>query len=189
MSSDSLHDRGRALEDAFFAKQSAEKLKKLRESMAAKQAVEELAKQTGIGDVSLLQKVVDLGVRPETLAAFALVPLLYVAWADGVLDLKEKEALRVEALALGLEEGGPGMELLESWLTSKPDDALFASWKTWIAELEKGLDPASRVALGATLLENARRIARSSGGLFGIGAVSSEEHAAITELREILGAE
>lgn len=186
MSSDPLHDRGRALEDAFFAKQSEEKLKALRDAMAAKQAVQAIAEQTGIDDPALIQKVVDLGVRPETLAAFALVPLIHVAWADGVLDRKEKEALRVEALALGMEDGGPGMELLDSWLTHKPGPELFQAWTSWIHELEQGLDPASRVSLGAALLENARRVARASGGMFGIGSVSGEEHAAIVELQKIL---
>lgn len=185
--SDRLHDRGRALEDAFFAKQSADKLRALREAMAAKEAVAGIMSQTGIGDEALVARMVALGARPETLAAFALVPLIHVAWADKVLDAKEREALLIEAEGIGLTADAPARALLDDWLAHRPGPEVFDAWKAWHAEVVSGLDADSRARLNRQLLENAHRIARASGGMFRIGAVSADEHRALSELEAVLG--
>lgn len=186
MSDDALKDRGRALEDAFFAAQSEQKLQKLREKMEAQSAREAIAEQTGIQDAELLDRVVALGIRPSTLSAFALVPLVRVAWADGVLDPTEREAILVEAKALGLQDGGTAMSLLAGWLDRKPDAALFEAWKAWYDQTVAGLDDDALLAMGERIMDNARRVARASGGVLGVGAVSAPERRVLDELAAVL---
>jgi hypothetical protein len=78
--SDLLSERGRALEDKFFAERDRQLLDAIRQKAEAEHATAALGQQTGVNDGPLLVKLVQLGVRVDTLAAFAVVPLLHVAW-------------------------------------------------------------------------------------------------------------
>ena len=85
--SDALTERGRALEDMFFAARDQERVAALRARAELEGAAASLSQQTLVEDEAVLHRVVGLGVTVETLAAFSVVPLLYVAWGDRVLDL------------------------------------------------------------------------------------------------------
>ncbi len=75
--------RGVDLEEAFFAQHNQELLRKLREQAAHREKREALARATGISSVELLDKLIALDVNVERAAAFTLVPVVEVAWADG----------------------------------------------------------------------------------------------------------
>lgn len=186
MSNDALHARGKTLEDLFFEERDRELLRKLREKAEAEQAVADLAGLTGVQNTAVLSRIVAIGVQPHTLAAFSLVPLLYVAWADRVLDAKEREAILVEARALGLTEDSGAFKLLEGWLSREPQDELFEAWKAFHGVLEPHLSASDKAEIKADLVEKARRIARASGGLLGVGAVSGAERTAIERLESLL---
>ena len=81
-----LGDRGRALEDEFFRKEDQRLIERLRELRDKSVSREALALASGIKNEAILDKLLELGIRPETVAALALVPLAEVAWADGSLD-------------------------------------------------------------------------------------------------------
>ena len=72
----------------------------------------------------ILQSLLELHIDAQTLAALALVPLIEVAWADGYLDEKEKQAVLEAAHASGFEKGQVAYEVLESWLTQQPKPKL-----------------------------------------------------------------
>ncbi len=80
------------LVDLFFREQDAilmeeyQRLAKMKETKAA------LSKVSGITNDKILQKLVDLDIRPEIAASLAMVPLIEVAWPDGRVDEKEKAA-------------------------------------------------------------------------------------------------
>ena len=90
---DTLHERGKALEDMFFAERDRKLINALRDAAAKEQAAVDIGNLTGVSDTSVLQTIAGLGVTAETLAAFSLVPLLHVAWSDKVLDASERDAL------------------------------------------------------------------------------------------------
>ena len=48
---------------------------------------------------TLVARLVEIGIRSDTLAALCLIPLVEVAWADGRLDPPEREALLAAAAA------------------------------------------------------------------------------------------
>ena len=79
----------RALEEAFFAKDNARLLKQMRE----KKQREELREVVQIKDEAFLDRLIELGINPETVLALTLVPLTAVAWADGILEDRERYAV------------------------------------------------------------------------------------------------
>lgn len=187
MASDSLHDRGKTLEDIFFAERDRQLIQALKDKAAKDKAAVDLGKLTGIQSAEVLAKVAGLGVTADSLAAFAIVPLLYVAWADSVLDTAEREAILLEAAAMGLDDDSPGYTLLQGWLTREPHPELFTAWRTFHAALAPHLSETERASLKTDLMDKARRIARSSGGLLGLGSVSADEREALRKLDELLG--
>ena len=51
---------------------------------------EQLASATGFQDPELIDHLVDRGFEPTTLTALALVPMVFVAWADGTVTPSER---------------------------------------------------------------------------------------------------
>lgn len=184
--SDILHERGKALEDIFFAERDRQLLAALKAAADREAAAAQLGALTGVHDAALLARVAELGLSPATFAAFSIVPLLFVAWGDELLDTAEREAILVEAAAMGILPGSPAAALLEGWLQRAPQAGLVEAWKAFHVALAATVSPADRAAFAAATLARAERIARASGGLLGIGAVSSGERAALTELRGLL---
>ena len=85
------HDQ---LEDSFFGRDGGGLRERLREAERTRTArMESLAEVSGITDVEVLEKLVGLGVRSETLTALSLYPLVAVAWADGHVDRHERETV------------------------------------------------------------------------------------------------
>src|SRR5262245_36827258 len=127
-----LEERGKALEDEFFYKEDQKKLAQMKDKIDAQAGREELKKVSGMSDDAVLDQLVALGLRANTIAALSLVPLIAVAWADGTIQDNEREAILQGAHGKGLDKGSPGHELLLSWLNKKPDDSLFGAWEAYI---------------------------------------------------------
>lgn len=186
MSNDPLHARGKTLEDLFFEERDRELLRRLREKAQTEATVADLRALTGIQDAAVLEHIAGLGVSTDSLAAFSLVPLLSIAWADRVLDAAERAAILVEARAMGLAEGSPALALLEGWLSREPKEELVKAWQDFHRALAARLSAEDRASLRADLTEKAGRIARASGGLLGVGAVSNAERDALARLAALL---
>lgn len=186
MSKESLTERGKALEGKFFHDLETEQIEAFKSQQAKAAAVAELAEITGFTDRSVLERIVELGVTPMTLAAFAIVPMLYVAWADRVLDDSERKAILLEATAGGLKSTSPAYGLLESWLTERPNPDLYQAWKDYHEELMPMLGAEERSTLKADVLGKAERVARASGGFLGVATVSNEERDALREITKLL---
>ena len=126
--SETLDTRRKALEDQFFAQQDQKLLEQLREREAAQAAIDALRNASGITDEAVLNELVGLGIRSDTLAALSLIPLVAVAWADGVMEAKERTAILSAAADVGVEAGDVSHELLGSWLDARPGRALVDAW-------------------------------------------------------------
>ena len=188
MSHESLDDRRRALEEAFFAKQDAVLRKKLAEPAELRAKKDAYSAVSGITDEAVLDALAKLDVTPETLAALSLVPLVAVAWADGSIDAKERAAVLRAAGDTGLAAGAPGHAMLETWLQSAPPASLVESWKGYIAAITDGIDHAARRALQAPVMDRARQVALAAGGFLGIGMkMSDSEEKMLNELSKAFG--
>ncbi|HEV7281268.1 MAG TPA: hypothetical protein VGN57_13775 [Pirellulaceae bacterium] len=183
MSDEVLHRHGQALEEAFFVEKNRELLAKLRDQAARDDLRASLREAAGSVDDATLDYLVTHGIRPETLAALKLVPLVTVCWANGVVESEERELVLQSAEKQGLQPGVPGYELLQSWLETRPDPALFAAWKNYVHALASQADPATISSLKQEILGTSREVADAAGKLFGYFLGTSAEEKAV--LREI----
>jgi len=183
MSTGGFGGRGKDLEEQFFRQRDMELLKAFRAKAAEKEKREALSEASGIFEEELLDQLIDLDVSAETLAALGLIPLVAVAWADGHMDDKERDAILAAAQQKGVQQEHPGYELLQGWLKRKPDPALMTVWKGYVKALAESLDEEARNTLKEDLLGRARTVAETAGGLLGFGnKVSKAEQAVLSEL-------
>jgi hypothetical protein len=175
-----LRDRGRSLEDEFFRREDKrliEQLTALRKSEATREA---LGKASGITKPAVLDKLIDLGIRAETVAALSIVPLVEVAWADGAIDAKERRAVVERA---GVPQDSTAGALLAAWLDHRPDPKLLTAWTHLVQAMSEQLGPAEVARVKTGLLERARAVAAAAGGMFGVGSrISTAEAAMLAKL-------
>lgn len=178
-----LRDRGKSLEDEFFHRENKKLMARLAEMRAKEVSREGLGKATGITSAAVLDKLMELGIRPETVAALAIVPLAEVAWADGSLDARERKAILDRASESGISAGSAEHALLEEWLARRPEEKLFTAWTHMVKGLTAELGPEAAARLKTSLLERAQAVATASGGVLGMGSkVSSAEAAMLAKL-------
>src|SRR2546425_4338548 len=177
-----LGERGRALEEEFFRKEDQRLTAKLRELKAKEASREELSRISGIKNTAILDRLVELGAHAEPLVAMSIVPLAEVAWADGAIDAKEKQAILDRAAKPGVNPGSTGHDLLKSWLERRPEPRLLTAWIHMVQGINENLTAEQVEALRAGLVERVQAVARASGGVLGMGKVSSAEAEMIRQL-------
>jgi hypothetical protein len=177
MSHEFLGDRRKALEEAFFAKHNAALLVRLREAREKLNSFETLARASGIRDAAVLEKLVELGLDAASWTALSLVPLVEVAWADGVVEASERDAILAAAGAQGIAPGSASCALLENWLDTRPPAVLFATWGAYAVGIAAELDDHERALLRAEIVGRVRKIARMAGGALGARFSDAEKRA------------
>lgn len=182
---ETLRDRGRDLEDEFFRREDQRLIERLNELKAVETTREALAKASGITRPAVLDKLVALGIRAETVTALFMVPLVEVAWADGTLDAKERRAILDRTGDSGVARGSAEYALLEAWLDRRPDPKLLTAWTHLVQGMCEQLGPDEAARLKAGLLERARAVAGASGGVLGIGSKVSNIEAAVLAQLEV----
>src|SRR5215467_1011244 len=170
-----LEERGRALENQFYEKENQEKLAAMKHKLDAQRTKDELRKASGMTDDAVLDQLVELGLRGNTIAALSLVPLIQVAWADGAIQDNERTAILQGAHGKGLEEGSDGYELLQSWLARAPGEELFMAWEAYIKALASQLNDEQNRLLKNQIVGFAKLVATAAGGILGFGKVSASE--------------
>ncbi len=172
------------LESLFFFKNDQVLIAKLRELEKMKHSKENLAKVSGITDDRILQKLVDVGITPQTLAPLAAIPLIEVAWADGNVDNNERTHIHSALLKMGLKPGGLEHDLIERWLEQKPSPELLSAWVHYVEGICKEMNAEERKAFQTDLMGQAEGIAASSGGMWGLGRkISRKEQEMLDKLR------
>ncbi len=181
--SDSLHQRAEALVDLYFRQVDAARLEAMRAQAAQAAAASALATKLGL-DAGAAAALVAVGLSYEALAAYAIIPLLHVAWSDTSLAPAEREAVLGHARELGVTDESAAGQALAGWLTREPQPQLFEAWKA----AHQTLAPELRRDLDRSVLAGARAVARATGGLGPLGAISATERAALGEIEALLGA-
>lgn len=183
MKKKSIFADARTLEDAFFTKENARLLDQLKE----KQTREALREMVKVEDETFLDRLIELGIGPETVLALTLVPLIAVAWADGTLDGRERDAIIKAAEEKGVSPETAGHQLLETWLSRRPERELFDSWKQYVRGIWETFTDEERQRMRERTLDWALAVAEASGGFLGvISKVSPAERVVIKELEKVL---
>ena len=177
----------RAHEDDYFRKKDLELIENLRNAEAAARQRNALEQETGLHDPEMLRELAALGFTPETIPLLPLIPVLQVAWAEAGISTAERALILGLARTRGIAEDSPADRQLALWLDIRPSEDTFHKATRLIRAMLEA--PEHRVDLSAhDLIDYCDKIAHASGGLFGIGAVSPEERAALKEISSALKA-
>lgn len=182
---DALHKRGQALEDEFFHRVDEELRAQLRESMEREKDKQKLSAATGFEDDGLLDHLLEGGFQSATVAALALVPAVFVAWADGKVTPQERQAVMGAALHKGLEREPSAFHLVEAWLSHRPPDSLWNLWKEYAEALYASLSPVMAGVLAQEILRPAKAVAESSRETVASGKICKEEQAILDEVESM----
>ena len=187
MGLDDLNSAGRALEDSFFAMENARLLEELRAKARREERRKALREVIQIQDEGLVDHLLELGLGPETVLAITLIPLAMVAWADGAIEPREREAILQAAAHKGVVPGSVAGQVLESWLKQPLDSGLVETWKRYIRTIWPSLTASEREEVRRMGLARAREVAEAAGGFLGLGSrISAQERAALAELEQLL---
>ena len=177
---DFLDDRRRASEEDYFRKKDRELVEKMRNAAAADRAHGELSAKTGLHDPAMIAELDALGFTPETISVLPLVPIVQMAWAEGGITPAERTLLVKLARDRGIAEASAADRQLSDWMARQPSADVFARATRLIrAMLDTGSAEGSAMSAD-DLIKYSESIAAASGGILGIGRISSEE-------RETLG--
>jgi hypothetical protein len=180
---DLLNERRQNLEEEFFRKQNEQQVAQLRAKNAREELRLAMKAATGLDSDYALDRLIALGIGPETIAAIGLVPLVAVAWANGKVEPAERDAILKATREAGVQAGSPGEQFLENWLREKPGDHLVEAWVEYMRGLVERLSPPERDKLRADVVGRARAVAEAAGGFLGLGSrISSEEAAVLAAL-------
>jgi hypothetical protein len=171
------------VEQVFF-KENMKLLEKYRAMKQLKETKEALAAASGIVDDLVLEKFIALELRPETIASISLVPLIEIAWADGTVDQKEKEAILSAIGKFGWTPDSVNYELLDQWLAKKPAASLLEAWKHYVEALCQRMTEEEVANLKKEIMEHVTVVAEAAGGFLGFGKISAEERSMITSLEK-----
>lgn len=178
--------RQRASEEDYFRKKDRELVEKMRQAAAAEATRRDLGAKTGLTDPELLRELSELGFTPETVSLLPLVPVVQMAWAEGGVTPAERQLVVELARKRGITAGGAADAVLSDWLTRRPAQDVFTRATRLIgAMLETSSDAAATVSAD-DLIKAAEDIAGASGGLLGIGRVSAEERAILSQIQSAL---
>lgn len=178
----SLKSSSLVLENAFFVEQDQILMKKLRELKVLQESKEALKIASGIKDDDLLEKLVNLKITPQSLAALMVIPLIETAWADGTISPNEKEKILDCLHNHGVKKSSMEYDLVELWLSHKPDEKLLVAWEQMVKEICASMSNEDRDKFHLTLMNDTKAVAKSAGGFLGLGKVSKEEKAMLDRL-------
>ncbi len=177
-----IGERARAMEEEYFRKRDRELIEKLRKARADEDAKRAMGASTGLDDPALLQALLDLGFTPDTVGLLPLVPVVQMAGAVGGVTTHEYDLVLKVAAARGIAEGTPAYLQLIEWLGTRPSPEVFAGASRLIrAMLDAGAGQVGDLTAD-DLVAYCEQIAGASGGVLGLGRVSTEERTLLTQL-------
>lgn len=182
---DSLKERGKHLEDMFFHDQDKRLSELIKREKEDRDQVLELMSLSGITKRSVLDNAIKLGINANTFSALSLIPLLKVAWADHLCDIKESKVILRFAEENGIKKDSAAFKLLENWLAKEINPNLFIAWKNYVLSLQETLTRVELLEFKEEIIDRATEVAKASGGFLGIGSICEEENHVLHEL-EIL---
>jgi len=184
---DDFNNAAKTLEDAFFAKENARLLQQMRDRAKQQERRAAMREVVRVDDDGLIDHLIELGLEPQTVLALQLVPLAAIAWADGQMEPRERDAVLKAAAAQGVPPDSVAARMLDGWLSQQPGAELVDAWKRQMRALWPSLSPKERVDIRASALERARSVAEAAGGFLGLTSrISPQEKAVLDDLAQTL---
>lgn len=134
-------------------------------------------------DVKYRRQIEELGFNEKTIPAIVLLPLFYVAWADGSIQRTEAKLIKKFAKQRGLLTGEPAA-MINQWMKKRPDDLFFRAGLNLLLKLAQERNSQAEIK---TLIDMSAAVAKAAGGLFGFAfSFNKKEQEALAELENIL---
>ena len=134
-----------------------------------------------------LDRLVAMDIGPEKALALRLIPLVFVAWADGAPDERERKAVLEAAGDQGLAASPLARDVLARWLASEPDPKLLELWKSEVQRVWNRFTTDEQLQMRHNLLGAARDVATAAGSFLGItSGISAKENAVLQDLERIV---
>ena len=132
-----------------------------------------------------LPEFVEFGILPEEYAFLLLLPVFGVAWADGKVQPQEVQKLLATTntfASLGVSEQHP---IIDKWLKEPIDADYLSKGLDFLRDLSVHED-FSEITIPRLkeVLRLCQEVAKSSGGLLGLGAVSGAERKVMKALEQ-----
>jgi hypothetical protein len=182
MAKDAFDDLRRSQEEKYFHEKEQELIKKLRLTTEGKAQRQDMGESLGIANEAILQNLQDLGYNRDTIKLLHLVPLLYVAWADGEVSKKEKDLILELAQTRNITSESEAYRQLNEWLNERPSEVFMEETLRLLNAILGALPEADQQSNKNDLLSYCTRVAQASGGLLGFGKMSEEERARIATI-------
>jgi len=176
--------RGKAFEAEYFSRKEAELVDKLKDVFRKKVDKQSIIDATGVTDEQLLDRLVELNLSGELMAAFNIMPVVEIAWADGAVDEREVKAVLSAAEQLGILRGSKAYAMLETRLREGPVKEARKIWYYYAEALKKTLSPAELAQFRSDLLDVCWRVAEASGGLLNLVFTASANEKRVIEAVE-----
>jgi hypothetical protein len=145
----------------------------------------DLAEVLGIRDESILEEFANLGFTPRTAPAIEMLPMAFVAWANNSVTEEECTAAVRLIHDSQLSEFPATWHVVQAWLDVPPSQEL---WELWVRYLHARFDyltQSQQIKLCREVLNNARIVARASGGWLGFGSICKSEEMVIDAIEAV----
>ena len=180
---DTFDSLRRSREAEYFIKREQELISKLRRRVNLEAELRRLLASKEAANEEILQDLEALGYRRATLSVLHLVPLVYIAWAEGFVTANERTRIFEIARIRGITPESLAYQQLNELLTHRPTDEFFEKTLGIIQTLLGALPPEEREAGKRNLVAYCTQVAAASGGILHLwGQISDEEHAAIDHI-------
>ena len=167
----------------YFDESFAAERKKRRVTLSSwASELEEARNGEGSGP-TMRERMEKLGFAGACASAFDLLPLIHVAWADGVIQSRERATILDVLETRGFRPGDEVYTHIESLLEERPSEAYMRESLDLLRDL-LGDRPAS----GETVVALCIRVAGAAGGFLGFGnKVCDEERQVLERVAATLG--
>jgi pSer/pThr/pTyr-binding forkhead associated (FHA) protein/tellurite resistance protein len=126
-----------------------------------------------------------MGLRRDSAQVLVLLPLIEVAWADGVIQQAERDLI-LSVARYQFDFSDDALDMLDAWLSERPKEDYLVRGR----EVLKALAMRSSVGLSHSSLDDVLKfcndVASASGGFFGVGRIHHRERAALRGIGEAL---
>ena len=133
-------------------------------------------------------ELVHLGVGQENYRVLAILPLVQIAWADGVVQPAERALIMSALEKLNVSSPSATM-IVDSWLKHEPSLRYLTRGRKLLTELVRRTSGVGDSLTSETLddvVELCESVANAAGGVFGWGAICMEEREALSEIANAL---
>ena len=187
MANDAFERRRKSFEAEYFGRKDADLVDKLKAVFHRKIDKASVSEVTGIRNDQLLDNLVALNTSGELLAAFNLLPLVELAWADGSVDDREIRSIMAAAEQEGLLAGSRSLHIVEFALKHGPNREARELWYLYANKLKKTLTKAELTEFREDLLNHARAVATTSGGILNVAfTISPNEQRVLDTIAKAL---